>query len=745
MSTAPFSRLALIALGLLLPALSSCKEPKSPTVPPLTLAPRASGSAVAQPIAKGDMHKKSDVSEVLHGVTVADPYRWLEDGDSEAVKTFTTEQNEAMRRVIQGIEGRQGLADRVRALLQVGFVGVPTVRTGPKGVRRYFHTKREGAQNQPVLYVREGVAGNDRALIDAQTLSSDGTTALDWWYPSEDGALIAWGKSENGSEESSLHVRDVATGADLSDKIPHTRHASVAWTPDRKGFYYSRYPEPGSVPKGDEKYGRKIFFHKLGDDPKLDALVWGESKDKTDTPSAVLSPDGRYLVVRVHQGWDKSEIFLKDLKKGPEAPFVTVASGSRALFEPIVRNDRLYIQTNDGAPRYELYAVSYDKLERKAWKKVIPEGADVLDHVLVTDTGIVAAFMHEASTRIERFSKDGKSLGGIALPQIGSAGISAPDQGDELFVGFTSYVVPYEVLRADLKDANTKVPGAKTTALKSWDHLNSGFSSADIEVSQMFATSKDGTRVPMFVIAKKGLARTGKNPTVLYGYGGFNVNQTPAFSARALATVEHGGVWVSAILRGGGEFGEAWHRAGMLEKKQNVFDDFIACAETLIAEKITNPDHLGIAGGSNGGLLVSVAITQRPELFRAGLSLVPLTDMLRYHLFRIGRLWVPEYGSAEDEKAFGWLYAYSPYHRVKDGVRYPAMLYTTAESDSRVDPLHARKMAARLQEAQGDKTRPILLRVETKAGHGAGKPVSKLTDELADELAFLFRELGLFR
>jgi prolyl oligopeptidase len=742
MSTVPFSRLLPIALGLLLPALSSCKEPKSPTVPPLTLAPRASASAGAPHVAKGEMHKKSDVVDVLHGVSVPDPYRWLEDGDSKDVKTFTTEQNEATQRMIQGIEGRQALEGRVRALLQVGFVGAPSVRTGAKGVRRYFHTKREGTQNQPVLYVREGVNGTDRVLIDAQTLSTDGTTALDWWYPSEDGALVAWGKSESGSEESTLHVRDVATGADLSDHIPHTRHASVAFTPDRKGFYYSRYPEPGSVPKGDEKYGRKIFFHKLGEDPKQDALVWGDAKDKTDTPSAMLSPDGRYLVVRVHQGWDKSEVYLKDLKK-PDAAFVAVATGPRALFEPIPRNDRLYILTNDGAPRYELHAVSYDKPERKAWKKVIAEGADVLDHVLITDAGIVASFMHEASTRIERFSKDGKSLGPVALPQIGSAGISAPDQGDELFVGFTSYVVPYEVLRADLKSLGAKAAPSQAVSLKSWDRLNTSFSSADIEVSQIFATSKDGTRVPMFVIAKKGLAKTGKNPTVLYGYGGFNVNQTPAFSARVLATVEHGGVWVSAILRGGGEFGEAWHRAGMLESKQNVFDDFIACAETLISEKITSPDHLGIAGGSNGGLLVSAAITQRPELFRAGLSLVPLTDMLRYHLFRIGRLWVPEYGSAEDDKAFAWLYAYSPYHRVKDGVRYPSMLYTTAESDSRVDPLHARKMAARLQEAQGDKTRPILLRVETKAGHGAGKPVSKLTEELADELAFMFRELGI--
>jgi prolyl oligopeptidase len=348
--------------------------------------------------------------------------------------------------------------------------------------------------------------------------------------------------------------------------------------------------------------------------------------------------------------------------------------------------------------------------------------------------------MHEASSRIERFGLDGKSRGAVALPGIGSAGVTGAPDGEDLFVSFTSYVVPAQVHRLDLR---ARAQGAPPAKLEPWEKVGAKFSAADIEVERLYATSKDGTKVPMFVIAKKGMKRDGKNPTMLYGYGGFNVNQTPSFSARALASVNRGVVWVTAILRGGGELGEDWHKAGMLDKKQNTFDDFIACAETVVREKITSEDRLGIIGGSNGGLLVAAAVTQRPELFRAGLSLVPLTDMVRYHRFRIAKLWVPEYGDPEKAEDFRFLYAYSPYHHVREGVRYPAMLFTTAESDSRVDPMHARKMSARLQEVQRDPARPILIRIETKAGHGAGKPVSKMADELADELSFMFHELAV--
>lgn len=719
---------------------ASCGEAPIGAVPPLTVArPGPGGQLGAAAPDDRVTTRKQDLVETVHGTRIADPYRWLEDADSPEVRAWTDRQNAQTRKVLDAIPGREALRGQVKDLLQIGYVGAPSARTSKTGAVRFFHTKREGAQNQPTLYVREGIGGKDRVLIDTSSLSEDGTTALDWWYPSWDGQLLAWGRSESGSEESTLHLRDVTTGKDLADKIEHTRHASVAWLPDGKSFYYSRYPEAGSVPPGDEKYFSRIFLHAIGDDPKKDKLVFGEGRDKTDTPVVLLSPNGRWLVVRVHMGWDKSEVWLKDLAK-PDAAWVPVATGAHAIFEPVVRNERLYIQTNDGAPRYKLYAVEYDKPERAAWKELIPEGQDVLDDVTVLKNEIVTTYMHEASTRIERFGLDGKSRGPVALPGIGSAGVNGAWDSEDAFVSFTSYVVPAQVHRLDLRQ---RAPGQPPAKLELWDRVGAKFQAADVEVERMYAVSKDGTKVPMFVIAKKGMKRDGKNPTVLYGYGGFNVNQTPSFSARALASVQRGAVWVTAILRGGGELGEDWHKAGMLEKKQNVFDDFIACAETLVKEKVTTPAQLGVIGGSNGGLLVAAAVTQRPDLFRAGLSLVPLTDMIRYHRFRIAKLWVPEYGDPEKAEHFKFLYAYSPYHRVRGGERYPSMLFTTAESDSRVDPMHARKMTARLQEVQEDPSRPILIRVETKAGHGAGKPVSKLADELADELSFLLREIGV--
>ena len=727
----------MAGLALPLALSSSCAEPAQLQIPPLTVA------HVAPPRGPDEspMTKKLDLVETLFGTRVADPYRWLESSESPDVRAWTDQQNAHTRKAIDVLPGREALRAQVKDLLQIGYVSPPSVRTTRGGLTRYFHTRREGTQNQPTLYVRDGVASKDRVLLDASALSEDGTTALDWWYPSRDGALLAWGRSDSGSEESTLFIRDIATGKELPDRIEHTRHASLAWMPDGKSFYYSRYPVPGTVPPGDEKYFSKIFLHVLGQDAKSDKLVFGDHRDRTDTPTVIASEDGHWLVVRVHMGWDKSEVWIKDLTKtdpGAQAGWVAVAKDAPAIFEPIPRNDRLYIQTNDGAPRYKLYAVDYDKPARAAWTELIPEGADVLDDVSILKSEIVTTYMHDASTRIERFGLDGKSRGAIALPGIGSAGVTGAEGGEELFVSFTSYVIPPQVHRVDLRG---RAPGA--AKLEVWEKVGSKFQASDVEVERLYAKSKDGTSVPMFVIAKKGMKRDGKNPTMLYGYGGFNVNQTPSFSARALASVNRGVVWVTAILRGGGELGEDWHKAGMLDKKQNTFDDFIACAEAVVENKITSPDRLGIIGGSNGGLLVAAAVTQRPELFRAGLSLVPLTDMVRYHRFRIAKLWVPEYGDPEKEGEFKFLYAYSPYHHVREGVRYPAMLFTTAESDSRVDPMHARKMAARMQEVQPGAARPILLRVETKAGHGAGKPVSKLADELSDELSFMFHELAV--
>jgi prolyl oligopeptidase len=679
--------------------------------------------------------RKDELVEILHGVPVADPYRWLEDGESAEVRAFDEAQNQATRAWLARLLGREALRARVRELLSVGHVGAPVARTTRAGARRYFHVRREGAQEQAALYVRDGVDGADRVLVDPAPLSPDGATAIDWWAPSWEGERVAWGVSDAGSEESTLLVRDVATGADLPDRIPHTRHATVAWLPGGRTFFYTRYPAPGDVPAGDEKYFCRVYRHTIGDDPSRDPLVFGEGRDKLDVPAVLVSPGGRWLVVRVHMGWQKSELWLRDLAS-PDAPWVPVATGSEAVFEPLPLDDALYVMTNDGAPRYRLFEVDYAAPARSRWKEILREGDDVLVDVAVAGGDrrvIVASYLHEASARIERFARDGAPLGPVQLPVLGSASLAAAWDGDEGFVELTSFATPFQVLRFDLRSGQAGV----------WDRVGAAFASSDVRVSMMYATSKDGTRIPMFVVEKAGTPRDGDRPTVLYGYGGFNIAQTPAFSTRTLLTVERGGVWVVALLRGGGEFGEEWHRAGMLERKQNVFDDLYACAEELVRSRVTRPERLGVAGGSNGGLLVATAVTQRPDLFRSALCLVPLADMLRFHRFRIGRLWTAEYGDPDEPAAFAWLHAYSPYHRVTDGARYPSILLATAESDSRVDPMHARKMAARLQEAQADGTRPVLLRVESRAGHGAGKPVAKLVEEVSDELAFLFAELRI--
>ena len=672
---------------------------------------------------------------MLHGEPVADPFRWLEDGESPEVRAWDEAQNEATRAFLEKAPGGDALRARVRELLSIGHVGAPAVRKTREGTRRYFHVKREGTQEQAVMLVRDGVDAPDRVLVDPAPLSPDGTTAIDWWNPSRDGSLVAWGLSEAGSEESTLRVRDVATGADLPDRIPHTRHATVAWLPGGEVFYYTRYPEPGTVPPGDEKYGARVFRHRLGDDASRDELVFGEGRDKLDVPSVIASPGGRWLVVRVHQGWQKNEVWLRDLSD-PGGAWRPVVAGADALFEPIPMDDVLYVLTNDGAPRYRLYEVRYDALDRAAWREILPQHEDVLADVTVVggaDRVLVATYMHEASARLERFGGDGRALGPIELPTLGSAGASGAHDGDEVFVNFTSFATPFQVLRHDLR--------AGTTTL--WDRVGAGFVPDGVRVELLHATSKDGTRVPMYLVSREGSPRDGDRPAVLWGYGGFNISQTPVFSIRSMLVLERGGVWVSALLRGGGEFGEEWHRAGMLEHKQNVFDDLYACAEELVRRRITRPERLAVAGGSNGGLLVAAAVTQRPELFGAGLCLVPLADMLRYQRFRIGRLWIAEYGDPDEPSAFRWLRAYSPYHHVKDGTRYPAMLFTTAESDSRVDPMHARKMAARMQEAQGAPERPILLHVESRAGHGAGKPVAKLAEEVAGEMGFLWAALKM--
>ena len=542
-----------------------------------------------------------DVVETLHGVAVADPYRWLEDGDSPEVRAWDEAQTAETRAWLARVPGQQALRARVEELLSVGHVGVPVSRPVAGGGRRYFHVRREGEQQQAALYVRDGVDAPDRALIDPGPLSADGTTAIDWWSPSNEGARVAWGLSEAGSEESTLRIRDVATGKDLADAIPHTRHATVAWLPGGESFYYTRYPAPGDVPAGDEKYSCRVYRHAVGADWRSDPLVFGEGATSSTFPRSCLARRPVARRAGAH-GMAEERDRLRDLATAAES-WVAVAAGQEALYEPLPLDDRLYLVTNEGAPRYRLVEVDYAAPTRDRWRQVLAEHADALaDVAVIGGAHGRASYLHEASARIERFGPDGAArldpaagarlrgyLGGVGR----RGGLVEPHVVRDAFPGAALRPLHGHGVGLDRVGASVALPAVRVSAM-------------------LYATSKDGTRMPMFVVEKEGTARDGDRPAVLYGYGGFNIAQTPAFSART-STVEHGGVWAVALLRGGAEFGEEWHRAGMLEKKQNVFDNLYACAEELFRARVTRPDRLGVVGGSNGGLLVAAAVTQRPE------------------------------------------------------------------------------------------------------------------------------------
>jgi prolyl oligopeptidase len=644
------------------------------------------------------------------------------------VRAWTDAQGRHTREILDAVPVRERIRARLATLFTIGAVSPPSVHRG-----RYFHLRRTGDQQQPVLLVRDGARGADRVLLDPAALSPDAATALDWWYPSPDGSLLAYGVSEGGSEKSVLRVREVASGRDREDVMPWTRAASVAWRPDASGFYYTRYPEPGSVPSGHENYHRRVFFHALGADARHDPRVFpaGDERPPEDWPGVSLSPDGRWLAVQVSRGWTRTDVYLQDLAAG--AGFVTVAEGEDALVGVIARDDRLYLHTNLDAPRFRLLAADPADPDRAAWKELIPEGPDVLEAVAVVGDVIVASWLKDASSRLTLHDRNGRRLRDIALPEIGTvAGLSGEWDGEEAFFSFSSYTSPPAVYRIAL-------PGGEA---EEWARTDADVDTRRFRTRLVRFASRDGTPVSMFVVDRADRPADGEGPAVLTGYGGFNVSLTPAFGRSLLLLLEAGGLWAVPHLRGGGEYGEQWHRAGMLGRKQSSFDDFLAAAEWLVREGHASPNRLAILGGSNGGLLVGAALTQRPRLFRAAVAQVPLMDMLRYHEFRIARLWIPEYGDPGDPEAFAWLHAYSPYHRVEDGIAYPAVLLTTGESDSRVDPMHARKMAARLQAATTS-GRPVLLRVDARAGHGQGKPLAKTVEEWTDVWTFLFAELGM--
>jgi prolyl oligopeptidase len=673
---------------------------------------------------------RGDEAEILHGERIVDPYRWLE-RDGADTRAWTGSQNARTRAALDAVPGRARFAERLRDLLGIGLLGVPR----PVGERVFFE-RRAGGARQMVLFVREG--GAERALIDPNTLDAAGLVSLDWWYPSPDGALVAYGLSRGGTEMSTLHVIDVSTGRPLPDEIPHTQRARVAWSGE--GFYYTVHPTPGSVPPGDEHYYRRIRYHRLGDDPSNDPVVFGDGLPKESLLSMDADAKGRWVVLSAAEGWTRNDLYLLGRDAGSDGPQVMI-QGADGLSLPIVAAGRIWIRTNVGSPNYRI--VVAEPSAPDAWRTVVPESEWPIESFDVTRSHLIVHTLVNASSRLSIWSHDGTWQRDVSLDPFVALLDRAPavspmaDPDSERF-GYTvdSFTRPPVAYVADADTGDSEVVAGLA--------LPPGSDPSAIVVEQERFRSKDGTLVPMFLVHRRDVRPTGDVPTILNGYGGFNISRTPAFSGSVAAWVEAGGLYVVANLRGGAEFGERWHRAGMRANKQNVFDDFAAAALALVAQGWTTRASLGISGGSNGGLLVGAAMTQRPELFGAVACAVPLLDMLRYQHFLIARFWVAEYGSAEDPEQFRWLRAYSPYHNARAGTRYPAVLFTTAEGDSRVDPGHARKMTALLQWLQRDEIGAVtLLRVDRDAGHGIGKPLDKQVDDAADQLAFFAWRLGL--
>ena len=675
--------------------------------------------------------RREPVTETLHGVEIVDDYRWLEplEKDSPEVAEWTTAQNAFTRGVLGRLPCRDALARSLEPWMTIGSVGTPVITDD--GI---FFTERSGRQNHAILRFRPKGAEAATTILDVNALDADGLTSLDWWRPNEKGDLVAFGLSRQGSEMSELHVHSLALGTWLADEIEGKVFFS-GWMPDGRSFFYSALRDQ------KDPYSRETRFHVVGTHPRFDPVVVRQT-DPSRIPSAGPSSDGKWLVGTLSRGWQANDLWVADLeewRRTGEVRRIEIATGLDGRFDPIdVMDGTLYLTSTFGSPKGRIVAIDLAKPAREHWRTVLAERPDmVLEGVSRAKDCLVTSWTKDVCSRFEVIDLSGKSLGEIPLPGLGTAGISTDRRTTEAYLSYTSYDAPRTIYRTDVRRptldvwARTEIPGSLDGYV----------------VEQKRARSKDGTEIPMFLVHRRDLALDGTNPTLLYGYGGFNVSLTPAFNPTLVPWLEAGGVYVVANLRGGGEFGEDWHRAGMLDRKQNVFDDFYACAEWLIASRYTSPAHLAIEGGSNGGLLTGVASMQRPDLFSAAIVGVPLLDMVRFHEFLIARYWVPEYGSSEDPAQFATLLAYSPYHHVKQGVRYPALLVTAGENDSRVHPLHARKFVARVQEraANDPAEDPILLWVDRDAGHGQGKPLAKRIEDEVDQWSFVMWQTGACR
>jgi prolyl oligopeptidase len=672
--------------------------------------------------------RRSDQVDVLHGIPVADPYRWLEDLDSPGTAAWVEAQNKTTFGFLESIPERARLKQRLTGLWNYERYGAPFRKGG-----RYFFFKNDGLQNQSVLYTLARLDETPRVLIDPNHLSADGTVALSTLGVSEDGELLVYGTSASGSDWETWRVRKVATGEDLADSLDRIKFSAPAWAKDGSGFFYGRFD--GDPAKLDEvNRFQKLYFHRLGDPQERDALIYDRPDQSEWGFSPEVSEDGNTLIISVWKGTDpKNLMFWKDLRD-PGSEVKPLVADFRAKFAHFGDMGRtLWFLTDLDAPRGRVLSIDLDHPQEADWKSLIAEESETLESVAAVGGRLVASYLRDAHAVVRMFSYAGAPMGEIALPGLGTVGGFSGERGDmETFFTFTGFTFPAAIYRHDFT--------AESYALFRKPSLD--FDASAFETRQVFYASKDGARVPMFLVHRRGLKLDGNAPVYLYGYGGFNISLTPSFSVGNLPWLEMGGVLAVANIRGGGEYGQAWHEAGIKERKQTVFDDFIAAAEWLIAQKYTRPARLAIGGGSNGGLLVGACMAQRPELFGAALPSVGVLDMLRFHKFTIGWAWESDYGSPDKAEDFKTLLAYSPLHNLKPGTAYPATLITTGDHDDRVVPCHSFKFAAALQAAQGG-TAPALIRIETKAGHGGGKPMAKVIEETADRWAFLVRVLGL--
>ncbi|MBN1804058.1 MAG: S9 family peptidase [Sedimentisphaerales bacterium] len=673
-------------------------------------------------------HRDSVVDD-YHGTKVPDPYRWLEDPDSAQTQNWVAEQNKLTSQFVSSVPAGKKIKVRLKNLMNYPRYSSPYKRAG-----RYFFWKNDGLQNQSVLYSQQALDDRPDVVINPNLLSKDGTVAVSTTAVSENGDLLAYGLSRSGSDRQEIKIRSIDSGKDYEEILEWCRFTSIAWKHDNTGFFYNRFPDPCTVPVEDQTNYNRVYWHKLATPQSQDKLIYERPDNKELGFAPIITEDGKFLILHVYHGTSpKNRIYYRPVESTES--FIRLLDQADAGYDFIGNVGSIfYFKTDLDTPRGRIIAVDTANPSRRNWHTILPQTEDVIDYVALINNRFVVAYMHDVHHQLKIYGLDGDFVREIPLPALGRVdGLSGKQDDTEMFFSFTSFLFPATNYRYDFL----------TDQLLVFQKPKIDFDSSDYRTKQVFYHSKDGTRVPMFITHRKDIKLDGSNPTLLYGYGGFNINIKPSFSASVISWLEMGGVYCVANLRGGSEYGETWHQAGMLDKKQNVFDDFISAAEWLTANKYTTSKKLAIRGGSNGGLLVAACMLQRPELFGAVVCQVPVADMLRYHKFTVGRYWVPEYGNAEaSPEHFKFLYAYSPLHNVGDSVDYPPILVTSADTDDRVVPSHAKKFVAALQAKAAGKN-PILLRVDTKAGHGGGKPITKVIEEQADIYAFLFKVLDM--